>query len=108
MTNYAMYLKEREGIDTIENEKGFLTYKVKDDEMWVYDCYVRPEFRRDNVAREYFDTLYVLANDLNCSSVYSTVYKSTEGWEVSLAALRSNGYEITGTIEDLIILKRIL
>ena len=46
MSLEAEYRKEREDIDTMEFESGFITYRFLPTECYIVDIYVRPEVRR--------------------------------------------------------------
>lgn len=45
MSLYAEYLKEREQVDTFETEFGFISYQIREKEVFIKDMYVRPENR---------------------------------------------------------------
>ena len=105
MSLYAEYLKEREEIETIEDEKGFLTYKIKDGNFWIYDCFVSENERRKANARRYYNEAFNIALNSDCNELYTTVFVSTNGWEISLKSLIKEGFKIIKTQNDKILLK---
>lgn len=46
MSLSSEYRKEREDIDTMEFESGFITYRLFPNECYIVDIYVRPDVRR--------------------------------------------------------------
>lgn len=46
----AEYWKEREGRETIENDKGFVSYKIEGDRLHIIDIFVYPEYRSQGEA----------------------------------------------------------
>src|SRR3954468_3720877 len=46
MSLAAEYRKEREDIETLEFESGFITFKFLPSECYIVDIYVKPEARR--------------------------------------------------------------
>ena len=51
MTNWARYQKELWGYEVIETEHGFVTYADLGEAVWVVDCWVDPDFRREGLAK---------------------------------------------------------
>lgn len=52
MSLYPLYLKEREGIEVLEKEQGFATYKVRSHDCYIIDIYVVPEARKSGLASQ--------------------------------------------------------
>lgn len=50
MNLYAAYLKEREGLEILELDHGFATYKLRPDGCYIQDIYVIPAFRKEGIA----------------------------------------------------------
>lgn len=57
MSLYPDYLKEREGIETLERELGFATYKIRSHDCYIIDIYVVPEARKSGLASQMADEI---------------------------------------------------
>ena len=40
-SNYAQYIKEREGKEIVEDHKGFATFVITDKECYIVDIFVK-------------------------------------------------------------------
>jgi ribosomal protein S18 acetylase RimI-like enzyme len=103
---YLDYIKEREGKDSICSNQGFLVYKIHGDNCHVYECYVAPQFRRSNVATEFFDKLIEMIKSVGCKTITACVVPSLNGASESLMAQLQYGFKVTRAIEDCIILTK--
>ncbi len=61
MSMWANYQKEVWGFETLENEKGFVSYQVLEDAIFITDIYVEPDFRRSGIAWEFADEIAEMA-----------------------------------------------
>lgn len=95
MSLYAEYIKEREGKDIIEDEKGFATYLYTPvrNEIYIVDVYVRPEYRMQGIAKQYVDNIEEIAKEMNCDYLLTSVDCKTEGWKASTTGLLNNGWK---------------
>lgn len=107
-TLYAMYVKEREGFDTIETHEGFATYKVQLDHCYLRDLYVRPEYRNTGVASELADRVCDEAIKAGCPLLTGTVDCRTEGFARNIRVLLAYGMDITGSHEGYVTLAKSL
>jgi ribosomal protein S18 acetylase RimI-like enzyme len=97
-----MYSKEREGLDTIEEENGFLTYRAlpseeSPQEYRIYDLYVRPEFRKSGLASQMADRVVSLAKQNGCKILTGSVDTRANGATVSVKVLLSYGFKVLRT-----------
>jgi GNAT superfamily N-acetyltransferase len=92
LSNYALYAKERMNEDTLEDDRGFTTYEIINDCLWIKDMFVRKEYRGQKVAREFFNTLFELAKERNCKELKSHVDVKTNGWNLSYDMLVREGF----------------
>lgn len=90
MTLYKEYAKERENKETVEDSsgRGFLTYRILDDCVYIVDVFVAKEFRKSGVAKEMADRVAEVAINLNkplLGSVSPLDPNVTENMKVLLA-----------------------
>lgn len=91
---YSMYLKEREGFDIIESDKGFATYKIIGQECYIRDIYVKPEFREQNIASEMADKIALIAKENKCSHLSGSVDTNVRGSTTSVKVLLAYGFKV--------------
>lgn len=103
-SNYALYVKEREGKETIETDKGFVTYIDLEDTQTLYisDMYVRPEYRGQGYARSFYNEIATIAKSKNYTNILANVDDSTEGWEFSKKIMKNDGFQQIGKEDNLI------
>ncbi len=84
---YADYLKEREGTDVLETTEGFCTYRIKGQECYIEDIYVKPEHRRGHSASRMADKVAEIAKASGCAILSGSVSPSANGSHASLLTL---------------------
>lgn len=107
MSHYANYIREREDKGIIENEKGFVTYKIFDNgEIYLQDIYVAPEYRTSGVATELADKVVEIGREhgskLLVGSVCVDDLNATRNMKVFLAY----GMQIYKNVGIMIFLKK--
>lgn len=99
-SNYGLYLEELEDIEILESNRGFASYKIKGDELWIYDVFVRPDYRGCGIAKRYFEELEDVAKKNDCKYIKTLTNTNNNGWEKSTKMLTDYGYEPFKTLED--------
>lgn len=102
MSLYGDYIKEREGYDIVENEKGFATFSVQGVECYLRDLYVRPEFRKEGVASALADEVQKRAKDMGATILVGSVCSGMNGANESIKVLQAYGMKLCGTNNDFI------
>ena len=94
MSLYADYLKEREGLETIESAAGdgFLTYTVTEEYLYIVDIYTKPEARRTGAATKLEAMAAAVARSCGLSHLMGSVALNVEGVAVSLKMMINRGY----------------
>lgn len=90
---------EREKIKTIENEKGYLTYKEfptdeNPQEYRIFDLYVLPKFRKSGVASSLANQVVSIARAKGCKIITGSVDCSANGKTESTKVLLAYGFSI--------------
>lgn len=91
MSMYADYIKEREGMEIMEDDRGFCSYLFADTACYIKDVYVKPEYRAQGVWKEYADTITLIAKAYGYKVLQGSVDKRTRGADRSKAMLESYG-----------------
>lgn len=103
---WDQYIKEREGFETIKNDKGFVVYKIFGEECYIRDIFVVKEFRRTNVATELADEVMKVAKDAGCSKLTGTIVPHLPGSTGSMFGLMSYGFKLHSVNGDTVILSK--
>jgi GNAT superfamily N-acetyltransferase len=94
MSKYADYIKERDGLETYENEYGFMTYSFLPDVGAVYlaEIYVVPEKRNTAAAFRLFQRLCNIAKADGYFKVLGSVDETTVNYEYSEKLMKKLGW----------------
>lgn len=100
-SNYALYIKEREGKDIIEDVRGFATYEIYGSEaVYIVDIFVRKEFRNEGIAKSYADAIASIARDKGIKLMLGSVDPRANGASASEKVLIAYGMAYKGTGPD--------
>lgn len=88
---YAQYIKEREELEIVENEFGFATYKIRNEEVYILDIYVVPEMRKTGMAKTIGDQICFYAKERGAKKAFGSVDVGTVGATISIQGLISWG-----------------
>jgi predicted GNAT superfamily acetyltransferase len=91
---YAQYLKDREEYEIVENEFGFATYKVFENEVYIRDIYVVPEKRKVGMAKTMADQVCFYAKQKGAQKLIGSVDITASGATDSLKVLLAYGMSI--------------
>lgn len=96
---YARYVKEREGLECLENEYGFCTWGITLDgnELHIHDAYVVPEKRRTGIISS---MVRELEKNFNGRYVVTFLDQRTRGWEVSQKVQEALGFKFFRVLPD--------
>lgn len=94
MSKYAQYIKERDGLETYENDYGFMTYSFFPDIQAVYlaEIYVIPEKRNTPAAFRLFQRLCNLAKAEGYSKILGSVDETTANSDYSEKLMKKLGW----------------
>lgn len=102
MSLYSDYLKEREDLEVIESEIGFVTYKFREDQtVYIQDIYVKNKFRASGEASRLANQVLDLAKKRNIHVAVGSVDSRANGAVTSDKVLRAYGmrpYTIEGYV----------
>lgn len=100
MSIYADYLKEREGIETLESADGFMTYTLTEDALYIVDVYVRPEARRTGAATALEEQAIAKAKEAGRAHLMGSVSFGVAGVDASLKMMIRSGYSFLSFNEE--------
>lgn len=104
MSLLADYWREREGRETIEDERGFATYTFINESLcYLIDLYVKPEFRRGGVASFFGDAVSQAARKAGRKKLLGSVDPATNGATDSVKVLLAYGMRVSHVGDDKLI-----
>lgn len=107
-TLYAKYIKERDQVEILENESGFLFYKIIGKDCLIVDLFIDPELRNLGECRKLIEELVALAKSANCESLFGNIQINDHGASRTMKAALALGFEIlSANIQLITIIKKI-
>jgi len=96
MKLYADYIKEREGRECKYTENCFVTYKIYDDNVSVFDIYSKPEVRGKQETLKFIQNFFNELKESGKKRVFGFTDERTEGWENSERLMIKLGFNSIG------------
>ena len=96
MKLYAAYIKEREGLDMFHDEHCFITYKLDENDVMVYDIYSDKSVRGSGYMLEFCDKFFNNMKEIGIKKAYGFTDEKTNGWEYSDFLLKKYGFQPIG------------
>jgi Acetyltransferase (GNAT) family len=91
---FSFYLEEREGIKTIEEESGFITYQIINDAIWIKHLYIAPSMRRLQYGSDMANQIAFIGRENKCKVMRCTVSPIALNASDSLAAILAYGFKV--------------
>ena len=105
-SNYALYIKEREGKEIIEDSKGFATFTINEDNCYIVDIFVKEEYRQENIASKYADEITMIAKENGCKYLTGSVCPKAHGSDTSLKVLLAYGFKLESSVNNFIYFRK--
>ena len=96
MKLYADYIKEREGLELVNDDHCFLTYKRDEEDIIVFDIYSDKEVRGTGHMLEFCKSFYDCMKKEGVKNAYGMTDISTNGWKNSERLLLKYGFKFIG------------
>ena len=103
---YAKYIMEREGAETIESHKGFISYKFDDKFCIITDIFIDPMFRNNDVGRLFGQEVEQKAKEKEINVIYCFADKNALNYEDSVNFILKNGYKLESQNKDRVMFKK--
>lgn len=91
-TLYYGYVKDRLGADILENECGFLVYKISDGECFIVDMYMLD--KGQGHGRSLIDDLKQIASKESCKYISGNIHLADKNQSNTLAAALAVGFKV--------------
>ncbi len=107
MSLYGDYITEKVGDGIIEWKEGFATYRfLNNEQVYIVDIYVRPDFRKTRVASDMADMIVGIAKEKGAKELIGSVVPSNKNSTDSLKVLLAYGMTLKSASNDLIIFRK--
>lgn len=101
-SHYAKYVKERDNAETIEDERGFISYKFENGVCFITDIFVDPNFRNLSTGSDFGKMVEKKAKEDGIERMMCTACIESQNFLDAIAFIKSNGYTIFNTVNSLI------
>ena len=88
---YADYIKEREGLDTLETDYGFATYKLRGTDCYLQDVYIAPGYRKSGKGSDLANQVVAIAKAAGMRTLTSSVCDDANAADISHQVLLAYG-----------------
>ena len=107
-SNYAKYIREREGLSIIEHEFGFVTYSINKNICFIHDLFIVPESRRLGLASHICNQVVKNAIEKNCDILKGSVCPQAENATEALKFQLDYGMQLeSSNLYTIVLSKRI-
>ncbi len=106
VSKFAAYMKEREGVETLETKDGYATYIITGEECYIRDIFVLPSSRRKHVASHIADKISEIARANGCKYLTGSVCPTANESTTSMKVLVGYGMRLLCSKENLIFFKK--
>lgn len=106
MSLFGDYIKQRENKDIVESDKGFATYSVVKDGIYIEDIFVSADHRHSGEAAKMADKIADIAREKGLNKLFGSVSPSALGSTTSLKVLLAYGFELNSSTNNFIWLEK--
>lgn len=103
---YADYLKEFSVKHMFYNDKGFAIYEINDQDCYIQEIYVKPEFRDCKVAKELQAEVTKIAQEKGCTRLLGSVIPSIKQASTNLSMLLKDGFKLDSSSVNFIVVSK--
>lgn len=104
MSPWAAYHKERQGWETIERGRSFISYSIVMPVCRIEECYVAPEERGQRISFGIADEVASVAKSSGCTHLWAQVGLNTLNANESLRAALAYGFRVAEADKNRIIM----
>jgi len=93
LSNWALYLKERESKNVLEWPNSFVVWQFKEQWLYAIDVWVAPELRKQKLATEMLNNLTNVALEAGYKKLLTSADLRDPGCSVSIQAILNYGFK---------------
>jgi GNAT superfamily N-acetyltransferase len=101
---YGQYILEKEGTQILEKDYGYITYKIIEKEIHIFDLFIVKEERNKNLGFILCKELESVAKECGCNYAMATIAMGTKGQTEALKFHLKYGLQLISASKDYIVL----
>lgn len=105
-TLYAEYIEEREDAGIIENDVGFLTFKIRDRECFLIDMFVKKSARKSGRGRGLLDSLEAVGRMSGCEVITANIFLQDPNANSTLGAALASGFRLESSANNVLLIAK--
>lgn len=90
---YEQYIKERENLDVIKTDKGFICYRIEFPYCWINDYFVSKEFRQQGHGYFLANQVFEICKGAGVKAVFCQTDDNASGCALSRFTIENFGFE---------------
>ena len=94
MNLYELYIKERENLDVIKTDKGFIVYRIDFPDCMINDYFVMKEYRQSGHGYFLADQVFEICKQAGVKTVYCMTDDRANGVALSKHTIENYGFEL--------------
>ncbi len=94
MEMYELYIKERENLDVIKTDKGFICYRMEFPDCVINDYFVLPEYRQSGHGYFLANQVFQICKEAGIKTVYCFSDDRANGHDLSKFTIENFGFEL--------------
>lgn len=94
MDLYEQYIKERENLDCIKTDRGFITYRINFPTCFVADCFVVEKNRHEKHATFLMNQVFEICKQAGVVDVYCQTDERANGYKIPVYAVLNFGFDL--------------
>lgn len=98
---YAEYIKERENLNVIKTDKGFISYRIEFPYCLINDYFVLKEFRRSGHGYFLANQVFEICRQAGVITVFCQSDDNANGVELSKFTIEHFGFEKVSEIDTI-------
>lgn len=106
-TNYARYIKEREGFEVLETQFSFVCYKIKGKECFISHCYTSNDHRQSRSMSRLLLDLIDIASNSGCDRITASIDLRDRNASLTLLAALKFGFKVKLADSGVLIIEKI-
>ncbi len=105
-THYAKYIRDREGLEILESDDGFIIYKINPGECFIANMYLDPSSRGSGRCREMIERIGEIALSNECKALTGHIHLFDKNAEITVMAALNCGFNLAMAHNGIIGIKK--
>jgi hypothetical protein len=105
-TLYAKYISQRAGYEILENEHGFVIYKINGEECFIVDMFVDNDKRGTGACKNLINSLVEIAKEKSCKFISGNIHLNDIGCNTTIVAAIYLGFKIIKAEFNILAIKK--